>query len=102
MPLLVQPRAGWWGALYGVLMLLATVVLVGGCNAAFDVVGNSDSSTAAGFLPQFGDACYDYIVKPMGYIMPLGSLVAGLLGWAAQEDGRCYLILGRHQGPPPR
>jgi len=76
-------HAGWRGAVYGVLALLAAVVLAGGWNAAQAMVRFAPYSgtTAADFGGQLGDACYDYIVKPLLWIMPLGSLVAGLLGW---------------------
>jgi hypothetical protein len=80
------PRhAGWRGAVYGVLALLTAVVLAGGWNAAQEIVRFAPfpGTTAADFYRHVGDCCYDYIVKPLAYIMPLGSLVASLLGWWA-------------------
>jgi hypothetical protein len=75
-------RAGWRGAAYGVLALLALVVLVGAWNAVRDVLSTSaHGPTAAEFFRRLGDECFNYIVKPLVYIMPLGSLVAGPLGW---------------------
>lgn len=78
------PRsAGWRGAVYGVLTLLGAVVLVGSWNAAEEVLRwvPFPGTTATDFYQNIGDSYYDYIVKPLFYIMPLGSVVAGLLGW---------------------
>jgi hypothetical protein len=78
------PRAGWRGAAYGVLTPLAIVVLVGGYNAADEALRLAPcGSTAADLARWFGDECYNYIVKPLGYLLPLGSLVAGPRGWWA-------------------
>ena len=87
-------RAGWWGAAGGVLTLLATIVLVGGYNAAEEALRFMPfpGTTAADFYRHLGHACYDYIVKPLAWVMPLGCLVAGPLGWWA---GR------RPAGPTP-
>ena len=80
-----RPGAGWRGAVYGVLALLAAIVVAGGWNAAADLIDNAHFrySSVADFWQQLGYACYDYIVKPLVWIMPLGSIVAGLLGWWA-------------------
>ncbi|TPG66529.1 hypothetical protein [Hymenobacter nivis] len=76
-------RAGWRGAAYGVLTPLAIIVLVGGYNAADEALRLAPyyGATVAGFCEYFGSECFNYIVKPLAYIMPLGSLVAGPLGW---------------------
>ncbi len=78
-------RAGWRGAAYGVLVPLAVIVLVGGYNAAEEALRFPafPGAAAADFYQHFGDECYNYIVKPLAYIMPLGSLVGGPLGWWA-------------------
>jgi hypothetical protein len=78
-------RAGWRGAAYGVLIPLAIIVLVGGYNAAEAALHFMPfpGTTAADFYRNFGNECFNYIVKPLAYIMPLGSLVTGPLGWWA-------------------
>ena len=80
-----RARAGWRGAAYGVLTPLAVIVLVGGYNAADEALRLAPfyGATVAGFGSQSGSECFNYIVKPLAYIMPLGSLVAGPLGWWA-------------------
>ena len=82
-PLQNRTQAGWRGAAYGVLILLATVVLVGGYNAIEDVLHFAPfpGTTTADFYQRLGDEWFNYIVKPLAHIMPLGGLVAGLLGW---------------------
>lgn len=77
------PHDGWQDVVRGVLCLLALVVLVGVWNVAQDAshFAHFPGTTAAEFCGYVGDSCYDYIVKPLVYIMPLGSLVAGPLGW---------------------
>jgi hypothetical protein len=78
-------RAGRRGAAYGVLTPLAIVVLVGGYNATEEALHLAPfyGATVAGFFQQFGTECFNYIVKPLAYLLPLGSLVAGPLGWWA-------------------
>jgi hypothetical protein len=68
-------RAGWRGAAIG--------VLVGGYNAAEEALRLAPfyGATVAGFCQQFGIECFNYIVKPLAYLLPPGSLVAGPLGW---------------------
>jgi hypothetical protein len=85
--ILAAPRqppqcAGWRGAAYGVLTLLAIGVLVGGYNAGEEALRFAPfpGTTAADFYWQLGDECYDYTVKPLVYIMPLSNLVAGSVG----------------------
>ena len=77
------PHDGWRDVVYGVLALLVLVVLVGGWNVAQDAgnFAHFPGITAADFCRYVGDSCYDYMLKPLVYIMPLGSLVAGPLGW---------------------
>ena len=60
------------------LVLLVLVVLVSGWNVAQDA---SDFAHFPGlpitnFYRCTGDSCYDYLLNPLGYIMPLGSLPA--------------------------
>lgn len=76
-------RAGWRGAASGVLTLLAAIVLAGSWNAVQDALRFAPfpGTTASDFYRHLGYSFYDYIVKPLAWIMPLGSVVAGLLGW---------------------
>jgi hypothetical protein len=85
-------RAGWRGAAYGVLTPLAIVVLVGGYNAAEDALRFAPfpGTTAADFYWHLGDECYNYIVKPLAYLLPLGSLVTGPLGWWAGRRAAAF------------
>jgi hypothetical protein len=81
----------WQGVAYGVLTLLAIGVLVGGYNAGEEALRFAPfpGTTAADFYRHLGDECYDYIVKPLVYIMPLGNLVAGSVGWWTGRRAAC-------------
>ena len=70
------------GAAYGALTLL-TVTLVGsGWNFAQEVIRFAPfpGTTADDFRRHVGYSLYDYVAKPLAWIMPLGSVVAAGLG----------------------
>ena len=72
------------GATYGALTLL-TVTLVGsGWNFAEDAIRFAPfpGTTPGDFSRHVGNSLYDYVAKPLLWIMPLGSvLAAGLGAW---------------------
>ena len=75
-------RAAGVGAAYGALTLL-TVTLVGsGWNFAQEAIRYAPfpGTTPNDFSRHVGDSLYDYVAKPLAWIMPLGSLVAAGLG----------------------
>ncbi len=63
------------------------VMLVGGYNAAEEALRQAPyyGATVAVFGQHFGNECLNYIVKLLSYLLPLGSLVAGPLGWWASR-----------------
>jgi hypothetical protein len=75
-------RAAGVGAAYGALTLL-TVTLVGsGWSFAQEAVRFAPfpGTTSDDVSRHVGDSLYDYVVKPLVWIMPLGSVVAAGLG----------------------
>lgn len=75
-------RAAGVGAAYGVLTLL-TVTLVGsGWNFAQAAArfASFPGTALDDFSRHVGDSLYDYVAKPLAWIMPLGSVVAAGLG----------------------
>lgn len=78
-----RPHRTWQtGATYGILTLL-TVTLVGSSwNFAQEAIRYAPfpGTTGADFHSHVADSLEDYVEKPLAWVMPLGSVVAGLLG----------------------
>jgi hypothetical protein len=76
------------GAAYGVLTLL-TVALVGsGWNFAQEAIRLAPfpGTTPNDFHRHVLDSLYDYVAKPLAWVMPLSSVVAAGLGaWFRQR-----------------
>ena len=84
-----RPQRAWQtGAAYGVLALL-TVTLVGSSwNFAQEAIRYAPfpGTTGADFRQHVLYSLEDYVGKPLAWVMPLGSVVAGLLGaWYGQR-----------------
>lgn len=81
-------RAGWVGAAGGVLLLLAATLVGSGWNAGQHALRFMPfpGTTAADFNQHVQDTLLDYVGKPLAWVMPLGSVVAGLLGaWTGRR-----------------
>lgn len=92
-------RAGRVGAACGVLSL-ATAALVGaGWNFGQEALRYAPfpGTTGADYRQYLGGLAVDYVGKPLAYALPLGSLVAALLGaWAGR---RTKAIIGNQARP---
>lgn len=81
-------RAALIGAVAGILALLLTTLLGSGWNFAQQALRFMPfpGTTPADFERHVRDCLVDYVGKPLAWVMPLGSVVAGLLGaWAGRR-----------------
>ena len=81
-------RAGRIGAAGGVLLLLLSVLVSGGWNFAQAAIRFMPfpGTTAADFEQHLWACLLDYVGKPLAWVLPLGSVLAGLLGaWTGRR-----------------
>ena len=76
------PRAGLTGAAYGVLTLATATLVGGGWNFIQEGLRLAPfpGTTGADFRQHLLYSLQDYVLKPLAWVLPLGSLAAGLLG----------------------
>ncbi|MGI4870365.1 MAG: hypothetical protein ACRYFX_04200 [Janthinobacterium lividum] len=89
-----RQRGAWWvGASVGVLTLLTTTLVGSAWNFGQEALRFAPfpGTPAAVFQAHVANSLYDYVAKPLAWIMPLGSvLAAGLgswFGWRIRKIG---------------
>ena len=84
-----RPHRAWQtGAAYGALTLLTATLVGSGWNFAQEAIRFAPfpGTTGGDFQYHLADSLGDYVGKPLAWVMPLGSVVAGLLGaWYGQR-----------------